>query len=135
MSHENTFDEDKTDIRFLHSEIVRLTEKTAYSLREDEKLTGCVTVKIRYSNFETITRQETIDYTSLDDQLIAKAKDIFDVLVSEYPHAFTRKDIAKIVGLSPRSGTFGKYLSILRNNELMDVEGNKIKASETLFLR
>lgn len=78
MSHENTFEEDKTDIGFLHSEIVRLTEKTAYSLREDEKLTGCVTVKIRYSDFETISRQETIDYTSLDDQLIAKAKDIFN---------------------------------------------------------
>ena len=78
MSHENTFDEDKTDVTFLHSEIVRLTEKTAYSLREDEKLTGCLTIKIRYSDFETISRQETIDYTSLDDQLIAKAKDIFN---------------------------------------------------------
>ena len=77
MSHENTFDKDKTDTRFLHSELVRLTEKTAYSLREDEKLTGCVTVKIRYSDFETISRQETIDYTSLDDQLIAKVKDLF----------------------------------------------------------
>ena len=78
MSHENTFDKDYTDIEFLHSELVRLTEKTAYSLREDEKLTGCVTVKIRYSNFETTSRQETIDYTSLDDLLIAKAKDLFN---------------------------------------------------------
>jgi DNA polymerase IV len=57
---------------------VRLTEKTAYSLREDEKLTGCVTVKIRYSNFETTSRQETVDYTALDDVLIAKVKDLFN---------------------------------------------------------
>jgi DNA polymerase-4 len=78
ISHENTFDKDHTDIDFLHSELVRLTEKTAYSLREDEKLTGCVTVKIRYSDFETTSRQETIDYTSLDDRLIAKAKDLFN---------------------------------------------------------
>ena len=78
MSHENTFEEDKTDLEFLHTEIVRLTEKTAYSLREDEKLTGTVTVKIRYSDFETTSRQETIDYTSLDDKLIAKAKDLFN---------------------------------------------------------
>jgi DNA polymerase-4 len=77
MSHENTFDEDKTDLDFLHTEIVRLTEKTAYSLREDDKLTGTVTIKIRYSDFETTSRQETIDYTSLDDKLIAKAKDLF----------------------------------------------------------
>ncbi|HYM94709.1 MAG TPA: DNA polymerase IV [Chitinophagaceae bacterium] len=78
ISHENTFDKDYTDIEFLHSELVRLTEKTSYALREDEKLTGCLTVKIRYSDFETTSRQETIDYTSLDDQLIAKAKDLFN---------------------------------------------------------
>ena len=58
--------------------MVRLTEKTAYSLREDDMLTGCVTVKIRYANFETTSRQETVDYTSLDDKLIAKAKDLFN---------------------------------------------------------
>lgn len=78
MSHENTFDKDYTDIDFLHKELVRLTEKTAYSLREDEKMTGCVTVKIRYSDFETTSRQETVDYTALDDVLIAKVKDLFD---------------------------------------------------------
>jgi DNA polymerase IV len=78
MSHENTFDTDYTDVNFLHKELVRLTEKTAYSLREDEKLTGCVTVKIRYSNFETTSRQETVDYTALDDVLIAKVKDLFN---------------------------------------------------------
>lgn len=77
MSHENTFDTDYTDIEFLQSELVRLTEKTAYSLRADEKLTGCITVKIRYSDFETTSRQETVDYTALDDILIAKVKDLF----------------------------------------------------------
>ncbi len=78
MSHENTFDTDYTDVDFLHKELVRLTEKTCYGLRDDEKLTGCVTVKIRYSDFETITRQEVIDYTALDDELMAKAKNIFN---------------------------------------------------------
>ena len=78
MSHENTFDTDYTDVEFLHKELVRLTEKTAYSLREDEKLTGCITVKIRYSDFETTSRQETVDYTALDDILIAKVKDLFN---------------------------------------------------------
>lgn len=78
MSHENTFDTDYTDLDFLHKELVRLTEKTAYSLREDEKMTGCVTVKIRYSDFETTSRQETVDYTALDDVLIAKVKDLFN---------------------------------------------------------
>lgn len=78
MSHENTFDKDYSDIDFLQNELVRLTEKTAYSLRADEKMTGCVTVKIRYSNFETISKQEAVDYTALDDVLIAKVKDLFN---------------------------------------------------------
>ena len=78
MSHENTFEKDYTDTDFLYKELVRLTEKTAYSLREDEKLTGCVTVRIRYSDFETTSRQETVDYTALDDVLIAKVKDLFN---------------------------------------------------------
>ncbi len=78
MSHENTFDTDYADVSFLHKELVRLTEKTAYALREDEKMTGCVTVKIRYSDFETTSCQETIDYTALDDMLIAKVKDLFN---------------------------------------------------------
>jgi len=80
MSHENTFHENISDINLLYSELVRLTEQNAYDLRSDEKLTGCITVKIRYPDFETTSRQETIDYTSLDDQLIAKVRDLFTKL-------------------------------------------------------
>ena len=80
MSHENTFDGDSTDMNFLHQELVRLTEKTAYGLREDEKLAGCITVKVRYADFETVSRQETVDYTALDDVLTAKVKDLFGKL-------------------------------------------------------
>lgn len=80
MSRENTFHENISDVDLLHRELVRLTEQNAYDLRTDEKLTGCVTVKIRYPDFETVSRQETIDYTSLDDQLIAKIKDLFTKL-------------------------------------------------------
>lgn len=78
MSHETTFHENQSDIDFLHNQLVRLTEKNAYDLRHDHKLTGCLTVKIRYGDFETTNKQETIDYTSLDDELIAKAKEIFN---------------------------------------------------------
>jgi DNA polymerase IV len=111
MSHENTFEEDKTDVNFMHSEIVRLTEKTAYSLREDEKLTGCVTVKIRYSDFETISRQETIDYTSLDDQLIAKAKDIFN-------KAYEKKRPVRLLGVRfSQLIPFTMQMDIFNNSE------------------
>lgn len=80
ISHENTFNADFADLNFLHTELVRLTEKTAYALREDGKLTGCITVKLRYADFTTVSKQEVIDYTALDNILIAKAKDLFNRL-------------------------------------------------------
>ena len=80
ISHENTFDADFADIDFLHTELVRLTEKTAYNLREDRKLTGCVTLKLRYADFTTISKQEVVDYTALDNILISKVKDLFNRL-------------------------------------------------------
>ncbi len=80
ISSENTFHENTADVTFLLSELVRLTEKIAFELRQDEKLTGCVTVKIRYPNFETTSRQVSIDYTFRDDELIVVAKDLFHKL-------------------------------------------------------
>lgn len=80
ISHENTFSTDHLEEDFLHQQLVRLTEKTAYALRQEEKLTGCVTVKIRYSNFDTVSKQETIAYTALDDTLLAQVKKLFTEL-------------------------------------------------------
>lgn len=77
LSHENTFGEDSNDPAFLHKELVRLTEKAAYDLRKEERLTGCVTVKLRYSDFTTVSKQEIIDYTALDNMLLEKVKDLF----------------------------------------------------------
>ena len=80
ISHENTFHEDYNDVNFLHKELIRLCEETAFDLREEKKLTGCVTVKIRYHDFETVSRQEVVHYTALDDVLIAKIKSLFNKL-------------------------------------------------------
>jgi len=59
---------------------VRMTEKVAYELRQDEKLAGCIAVKIRYPDFETTSRQVSIDYTFRDDELIPIAIDLFHKL-------------------------------------------------------
>jgi DNA polymerase-4 len=80
LSHENTFGEDSSDTTFLQKELVRLTEKNAYDLRKEERLAGCVTVKLRYADFTTVSKQETIDYTALDNVLIEKVKDLFNRL-------------------------------------------------------
>ena len=80
ISTENTFEENKTDMSFLLSELVRMTERVGYELRQDEKVTGCVAVKIRYGDFSTFSRQTTIPYTFSDEELIKVARDLFDKL-------------------------------------------------------
>ena len=80
VSSENTFDENKTDLAFLNSELVRLTEKICYELRQDDKVAGCVAVKIRYPDFETVSRQTTMPYTNADDEIIPVVRDLFKKL-------------------------------------------------------
>ena len=77
ISKENTFEENITDVDFLMSEIVRMAEKISFELRKEEKVAGCVTIKLRYPDFETTSRQTSIPYTCADDEIIPVAKDLF----------------------------------------------------------
>ncbi len=80
ISSEHTFEENKLEEDFLLSELVRLTEKVAHELRKDKKLCGCIAVKIRYSDFETTSKQAAINYTVCDDELIPIAIKLFHQL-------------------------------------------------------
>lgn len=80
VSSENTFDADISDLPFLMDELTRMTEKIAFTLRQDHKTAGCVTVKIKYFNFETSTRQKSITFTNYDDELISHARELFNQL-------------------------------------------------------
>jgi len=80
ISTENTFEKNITDVDFLLSELVRMTEKVTFELRQDNKLAGCIAVKIRYPNFDTTSKQTTLDYTFQDDEFIPVAIDLFHQL-------------------------------------------------------
>lgn len=80
ISKENTFMENVTDTEFLMSEIVRMTETICFKLRQEAKSAACVTIKIRYPDFETTSQQTTIPYTSADDEIIPVAKALFNKL-------------------------------------------------------
>ncbi|CAN5775502.1 DNA polymerase IV [soil metagenome] len=92
VSTENTFQQDTIDMHFLNSELVRMTEKIAFELRKQNKLTGCVTVKLRYSNFETFTKQITIAYSNADHVLIKTAKELFEKL-------YDRRMLIRLIGI------------------------------------
>ena len=80
ISTERTFDKDTIDVKALKHLLVSMTEKLAFQLRSEQKLTACVTVKIRYSDFNTYTIQAHLPYTSLDHILMEKVKELFDKL-------------------------------------------------------
>ncbi len=80
ISTEHTFFENTSDIDFLTAELLRMTEKLGFELREDDMMTRCVAVKIRYPDFETHTRQLSIPPTSYDDELLRVVRQLFTQL-------------------------------------------------------
>ena len=72
-----TFKADSIDINMINNLLTSMVIDIAYQLRQKKKLTACITVTIRYSNFEDVSKQIAIPYTSLDSTLIAKAKELF----------------------------------------------------------
>jgi len=80
MSSDRTFDRDTNDSEWLKKVIIALTEKLAFELREEKFLTSCVAIKIRYSNFETHTKQLAIPITSNSKVLMEKAIHLFNEL-------------------------------------------------------
>lgn len=92
ISTEQTFETDTIDITFLHRQLVRMTEKIAFELRSQNRLTGCISVKIRYSDFQTEQKQISINYTAADHELLQKAKDLFNTL-------YSRRQLIRLIGI------------------------------------
>ncbi|PSR56066.1 DNA polymerase IV [Adhaeribacter arboris] len=92
ISTEQTFATDTTDIPFLNNLLVAMVEKLAFELRRQEKLTSCITVKIRYANFDTHTQQLMIPYNAADHILIRKAKELFHKL-------YNRRMLIRLLGV------------------------------------
>jgi DNA polymerase-4 len=92
VSTERTFQADTIDLKFLHAELVRMTEAIGFELRSQNKLTGCVTVKLRYSNFDTVVKQKTIDYSNADLLLLQTAQEIFEKL-------YDRRMLIRLLGI------------------------------------
>lgn len=102
ISAERTFHRDTTDVARLHSSLVAMTENLAYHLRNGNKLTSCVSVKIRYSDFQTYTKQQKIPYTSADHLLIPKILGLFKQL-------YNRRLLIRLIGIRFSGLAGGNY--------------------------
>ncbi len=78
ISKENTFSQDTIDINGIKSILSGMVEQLCFQLRQEKWLTSTVVVKIRYSNFDTETKQYRIPYTSSDHTLLRYALELFE---------------------------------------------------------
>ncbi len=102
ISKERTFNQDTIDVDMLKSLISKMCETLAFELRNSNKLTSCITVKIRYSDFDTHTLQQRIFYTSCDHHLIRYALELFKKL-------YTRRVLVRLVGVKLSGLVGGNY--------------------------
>lgn len=78
ISHEHTFGEDTADIQVLETTLARLTEMVARRLREQRFEARTVQLKLRYSDFETITRAHSLaEPTSSDHTILSNIRALF----------------------------------------------------------
>ncbi len=90
------------DVKQLKSMLTAMIEKLCHKLREENWLTACVTVKIRYTNFDTETKQKHVPYTSSDRYLITEVMQLFDRL-------YTRRMQLRLVGVRLSNLVHGNY--------------------------
>jgi DNA polymerase IV len=102
ISSENTFEQDTIDIKMLEATLTAMCEQLASKLRQKGQLTACVSVKIRYSDFETHTMQQRIPYTSADHTLLPIVKELFKKL-------YSRRLLIRLIGVRFSSLVYGNY--------------------------
>lgn len=92
ISTEHTFTNDTMDVLLLRNILCKMIEKLGFQLRQEKQLTSCVTVKIRYSNFDTETKQCKVAYTAADHTLLKVTQELFQKV-------YTRRMRIRLIGV------------------------------------
>jgi DNA polymerase-4 len=92
ISTETTFETDTIDIHYIKNLLISMVEDISFQLRKKEKLASCITIKVRYSNFDTHTMQRHIPYTSFDHVIIKNSQELFERL-------YQRRMLIRLIGV------------------------------------
>ncbi|MFZ9968219.1 MAG: DNA polymerase IV [Bacteroidia bacterium] len=92
LSAERTLEQDSADGVFLQTKLRALAEGLGHDLRSQGLVVGCLTVRLRYADFETVSRQQKIPYTASDRVIMETACVLFERL-------YTRRMRVRLVGL------------------------------------
>lgn len=110
ISSSLTFEKDTTNIKNLKEILIAMTEKLAYYLRMGNKLTACISITVRYADFDTRSRQCRLSHTSNDHTLIRAALELFDAL-------YNRRVLVRLVGVKFSQLAEGGYQPNLFEND------------------
>jgi DNA polymerase-4 len=102
LSTERTFSKDTIDMTKLRTTIFAMAENLAFQLRRGNKLAGTISVKIRYSDFNTYNKQVKIPYSSADHVIIPKVLELFEKL-------YKRRLLIRLVGVKISDIVSGNY--------------------------
>lgn len=113
ISTERTFNKDTIDMKKLSETIFAMAENLAYQLRKGDKLASVIVVKIRYSDFNTYTKQVKIPYTSADHIIIPAVVTLFKKL-------YQRRLLIRLVGVKITDIVSGNYqINLFDDSEQM----------------
>jgi DNA polymerase-4 len=115
MSKETTFQQDTIDMQMLKRVLIEMVDTLAYHLRKEQKLTGCITLKIRYSNFDTHTQQIRVPYTNSD-------RAITQVVLSLFQKLYTRRMLIRLIGVKFSELIYGAYQVDLFHDSIQEMQ-------------
>ncbi len=92
ISTERTFDKDTIDIIKLKGILAAMAENLAFQLRRGKKVSACISVKVRYSDFQTQTLQKKIPYTAADHEILPLVQELFDKI-------YNRRLLVRLIGV------------------------------------
>jgi DNA polymerase-4 len=112
ISTERTFGQDTTNVHKIKSLVIAMTENLAFQLRRGNKLTACVSFKIRYSDFQTYTQQQRIPYSAMDQQIIPVVLGLFKKL-------YNRRLLVRLIGVKfSHLVEGGHQINLFEDNEV-----------------
>ncbi len=115
MSKERVFTEDTLDLLKAKDLLFKMVDELAFDLRTINKLTSCVTVKIRYADFNTHNKQRLIAYTANNKILLRHVKELFDTL-------YERRQLIRLVGVKFSGLVHGHYQINLFDDTVEEVQ-------------
>lgn len=126
MSKETTFQQDTIDMELLRRTLIAMVDQLAFELRKEQKLTSCISLKIRYSNFDTHSQQVQLGFTNSDRLITDKVMALFKKL-------YSRRMLIRLIGVKFSNLIYGAYQTDLFNDSQEDV--NLMQAMDKIRMR